>query len=68
MNLTLHWLRRDFLRHAPFLALWALLVALFTWERVWLRTHPVPPASALPDPQKLAGPTLPPLGRPTQRH
>ena len=40
MKLLLHWLRRDFLRHAPFLALWALLVALFTWARVWLRTHP----------------------------
>jgi len=40
MNLTLHWLRRDLRRHAPALALWALLVALFTWARIWLRTHP----------------------------
>ena len=40
MNLTLHWLRRDLRRHAPALALWALLVGLFTWARIWLRTHP----------------------------
>ncbi len=40
MNLTLHWLRRDLRRHAPALALWALLVAAFTWARIWLRTHP----------------------------
>mgnify|MGYP002135138973 CR=1 FL=1 len=40
MNLTLHWLRRDFRRHAPLIALWALLVALFTWARIWFRTHP----------------------------
>jgi len=40
MNLTLHWLRRDLRRHAPALALWALLVALFTWARIWFRTHP----------------------------
>ena len=40
MNFTLHWLRRDLRRHAPALALWMLLVALFTWARIWLRTHP----------------------------
>ncbi len=40
MNFTLHWLRRDLRRHAPALALWALLFALFTWARIWLRTHP----------------------------
>ncbi len=40
MNLTLHGLRRDLRRHAPALALLALLVALFIWARIWLRTHP----------------------------
>lgn len=37
MNLTLHWLRRDLRRHALLILLWALLVALFTWARLWFR-------------------------------
>ncbi len=40
MNLFLLWLRRDLRRHAPRLLLWALLVALFTWARLWLYHHP----------------------------
>ena len=39
MKLLLHWLRRDLRRHVPWLIVWALLVALFTWERVWFRRH-----------------------------
>jgi hypothetical protein len=40
MHLTLHWLHRDLRRHTPWLMLWTALVALFTWERVWVRFYP----------------------------
>lgn len=40
MNFMLLWLLRDLRHHARWIVLWAVAVALFTWARNWLRTHP----------------------------